>query len=92
MGKRKYRLLPPGQVAESAWSELTNSERISKMKDNYVKKMDELPRNEDAKGRYTKGVSNWTTVMRTAEIRETISSAVQKAKRQFFKLMFPTAT
>jgi hypothetical protein len=30
--------------------------------------------------------------MRTGDVRETISNAVQKAKKQFFKLMFPTAT
>ena len=88
MGKRKYRLLPPSQVAESAWSELTNSERISKMKENYSKKMDALPTDADAKARYTSGVATWTEVMRTREIRETVMKAIGKAKSMFLAKRF----
>jgi hypothetical protein len=83
MGKRKYRLLPPSQVAEQAWSELTNSERLSKMKENYSKKIDALPGDADAKARYTSGVTGWTEIMRTREVRETIMKAVGRAKSMF---------
>jgi len=83
MGKRKYRLLPPSQVGEKAWSELTNTEKLSKMKENYNKKMDELPGDADAKARYTSGVAGWTETMRTREVRETIMKAVGKAKSLF---------
>jgi hypothetical protein len=91
MGKRKYRLLPPGQVAESAWGELTNLDKISKMKDKYVKKMDELPTNADAKARYTSGVAGWTETMRTREVRETVMKAIGKAKSIFLAKRLGTA-
>jgi len=43
MGKRKYRHLSSKEVAEKAWGELTSEKKLSEMKSNYVKKMDELP-------------------------------------------------
>jgi hypothetical protein len=88
MGKRKYRLLPPSQVAEQAWSELTTEKKLREMKDNYVKKMDELPTNADAKARYTSGVAGWTETMRTREVRETIMKAVGRAKSIFLAKRF----
>jgi hypothetical protein len=95
MGKRKYRLLNPSQVADQAWSELTNTERLSKMKENYTKKMDELPTNKDAESRFKTGVAGWTEVMRTREIRETVMKAVGRAKSMYLAKRFgvtPTPT
>jgi hypothetical protein len=91
MGKRKYRLLPPGQVAENAWSTLTNSEKISKMKENYTKKIDALPTDTDAKARYTSGVAGWTETMRTREVRETVMKAIGRAKSIFLAKRLGTA-
>ena len=83
MGRRKYRLLPPGQVAESAWNELTKPDKISEMKTKYTSAMDALPTNTDAKARYTGGVAGWTETMRTREVRETIMKAIGRAKSLF---------
>jgi hypothetical protein len=91
MGKRKYRLLPPGQVAESAWGALTKESKLREMKDNYVKKMDELPANADAKARYTSGVAGWTETMRTREVRETVMKAIGRAKSIFLAKRLGTA-
>jgi hypothetical protein len=88
MGKRKYRLLPPSQVAEQAWSELTNTEKIKDMKTNYADAMDKLPTDADAKARYTGGVAGWTETMRTPEIRDTIMKAIGKAKSLFLRKRF----
>jgi hypothetical protein len=85
MGKRKYRLLAPGQVAESAWSELTKPDKISEMKTNYTSAMDALPTNTDAKARYTGGVAGWTETMRTPEIRDLVMKAIGKAKSVFLR-------
>jgi len=92
MGKRKYRLLSPSQVAESAWGELTSPEKIRDMKTNYTDAMDKLPTDADAKARYTGGVAGWTETMRTPEIRDTIMKAVGKAKSLFVKKRFGIIT
>jgi hypothetical protein len=91
MGKRRYRHLTPGTVADIAWSELTKPDKLSEMKSNYVKKMDELPANKDAESRYKTGVAQWTETMRTREVRETIMKAVGRAKSIFLAKRLGTA-
>jgi len=91
MGKRKYRFLPATQVANNAWSELTNESKIRQMKDNYTSAMDSLPANTDAENRYKSGVAGWTETMRTREVRETIMKAVGKAKSIFLARRLGTA-
>jgi len=92
MGKRKYRHLSSREVADKAWSELTNTERLSKMKENYSKKMDELPTNKDAESRYKDSVSKWVDAVRTPDVRDAIRKAVGKAVSIYLRERFKITT
>jgi hypothetical protein len=92
MGKRKYRHLSSKDVAEKSWSALTSEDNIRKMKDNYTKKMDELPNNKDAETRYKDGVSKWVDSVRTPEVRDAIRKAVGKAVSIYLRERFKITT
>jgi hypothetical protein len=92
MGKRKYRHLSSKDVAEKAWGELTDTEKLSKMKENYSKKMDALPGDKDAESRYKEGVSKWTDAVRAPEVRDAIRKAVGKAVSTYLRERFKITT
>ena len=85
--RRKYRDLPPQDVANAALQDLIS--KIPTMIQDYAKAMNNFAKDEEAQRRYVRGVSNWVTVMRNPDIREQIASAISQARKAYYKRMMP---
>ena len=79
MGKYKNR--SANTVAEIALNNLVK--KIPNMITEYANAMNRFAKDEEAQDRYVKGVTMWTTVMRSDEVRMEIASAVQRAKSKY---------
>lgn len=90
MGKRKYKHLSPEDAAKAALNELLKE--IDTMKANYATKMDEFRTDATKQSYYVSGVAGWISVMRTPEVRDIVSKAIQKAKSLFKGVRRPATT
>lgn len=80
MARRRYKLLTPEMIAETALNHLL--EKIPEMQANYSRAMSEFAMNPEAQGRYKSGVAQWISIMRLPEIRAEISRAISRAKEE----------
>lgn len=83
MGKYKNR--GAQTVGELALANLLK--KIPQMEANYTEAMNRFARDQEAQDRYVRGVSTWTSVMRSPEVRNSIASAVRSAKERYYSMV-----
>ena len=57
--------------------------QIPTMIDDYAQAMKRIANDEEAQARYVNGVTQWTIVMRSPDVRESIATAVGRAKTKY---------
>jgi len=78
----KYRNLRPSEVAQRGLNNLLN--KIPQMIQDYSRAMERFRSDEDAQARYLGGVTTWTEVMRSGNIRAQIAAAVAQARAEYY--------
>jgi len=78
----KYRNMRPSEVANKALTNLIN--KIPTMIQDYTNAMQRFTRDEDAQARYVSGVTVWTEVMRSGNVRAQIANAVAQARAEYY--------
>jgi len=82
----KYKMYSPKDAAQAALSKLVS--KIPEMEENYRRSMDEFSMDPVAQQRYVAGVADWISIMRSPEIRNAISNAIQKAKEKLRRRIY----
>ena len=78
----KYRNLRPSDVANRALNNLIN--KIPQMIQDYTQAMERFRNDADAQARYVGGVTTWTEVMRSGNVRAQIAAAVAQARAEYY--------
>jgi len=79
--KSKTKRYAPRQVAERGWDKFVS--KIPQMITDYSNAMNRVANDPDSRASYILGVSTWTSVMRSPEVRSAIRSAVNTAKDRY---------
>ena len=78
----KYKNLRPSEVATKALNNLIS--KIPQMIKDYTNAMERFSTDQDAQARYLGGVTLWTEVMRSGNIRAQIANAVAQARAEYY--------
>jgi hypothetical protein len=78
----KYKNLRPSEVAQRGLNNLIN--KIPQMIQDYTNAMERFRTDQDAQARYLGGVTVWTEVMRSGNIRAQIANAVAQARAEYY--------
>ena len=78
----KYRNLRPSEVAQKGLNNLLN--KIPQMIQDYTNAMQRFRTDQEAQSRYVGGVTLWTEVMRSGNVRAQIANAVAQARAEFY--------
>jgi len=78
----KYKNLRPNEVAQRGLNNLIN--KIPQMVQDYTRAMERFRTDQDAQARYLGGVTVWTEVMRSGNIRTQIANAVAQARAEYY--------
>ncbi len=78
----KYKNLRPSEVAQKGLANLIN--KIPQMIQDYTSAMERFRTDSDAQARYLGGVTLWTEVMRSGNIRTQIANAVAQARAEYY--------
>jgi hypothetical protein len=78
----KYKNLRPSEVANKALNNLLS--KIPQMIQDYTNAMERFRTDEDAQARYLGGVTLWTEVMRSGNVRAQIANAVAQARAEYY--------
>jgi len=78
----KYKNLRPNEVAQRGLNNLIN--KIPQMVQDYTRAMERFRTDQDAQARYLGGVTLWTEVMRSGNVRTQIANAVAQARAEYY--------
>jgi len=78
----RYKNLRPSEVAQKGLANLIN--KIPTMIQDYTNAMERFRNDQDAQARYLGGVTIWTEVMRSGDVRAQIANAVAQARAQYY--------
>jgi len=78
----RYKNLRPSEVANKALNNLLG--KIPQMIQDYTQAMERFRNDQDAQARYVGGVTVWTEVMRSGNIRTQIANAVAQARAEYY--------
>jgi len=78
----RYKNLRPSEVANKALTNLIN--KIPTMIQDYTQAMERFRNDQDAQARYVGGVTLWTEVMRSGNVRAQIANAVAQARAEYY--------
>jgi hypothetical protein len=78
----RYKNLRPSEVAQKGLANLIN--KIPQMIQDYTNAMERFRNDQDAQARYLSGVTVWTEVMRSGDVRAQIANAISQARAQYY--------
>ncbi len=78
----KYKNLRPAEVAQKGLNNLIN--KIPQMIQDYTNAMERFRTDQEAQARYVGGVTLWTEVMRSGNVRAQIANAVAQARAEYY--------
>jgi hypothetical protein len=78
----RYKNLRPSDVAQKGLANLIN--KIPQMVQDYTNAMERFRTDQDAQARYLSGVTVWTEVMRSGNVRAQIANAVAQARAEYY--------
>lgn len=81
--KSKTKRYAPREVAERAWDKFVS--KIPQMITDYSNAMNRVANDPGSRASYILGVSTWTTIMRSPEVRSAIRNAVNGARDRYIK-------
>jgi len=81
--KSKTKKYSPRQTAERAWDKFVS--KIPQMITDYTNAMNRVANDPESRASYILGVSTWTSVMRSPEVRNAIRNAIGGARDRYIR-------